>query len=760
MKFCLKSKTTIAVYSTLFLSMFAAHSTSAALPQVGEVPFIIEQNKASDNISVLMAISAAHSDGVSISSYGGAKAGYVNGLDNPAEFVEWKINVAEAADYFVYGMVSGNGTNQTLQITVDGSDPLQFSTGSHRDFSGWDKVDAGIISLPQGESTIRLAKTELGGSVNVKSLELIRESERLAYQQRITDFRSDTTLLSKHKFGIMLQYGHWGWPAGGGDKKDINAQADDFDVPNFINWVKSTGATYIVWSATWWTYELNAPSQIIDNIMNDGGETTSQRDLIGDIATAAKSAGLDFVLYYHSGQDVHRSSGYDSTHWWQKQNFPTTFAQRGYGNRSTFEQNWIDVIAELGNRYGDKLDAWFFDDGLVYYPGNFEAMGAAAKAGNPNRLIGYSSSGGLARVTEFQDINFGEACHGESVTGSAPVGGNGVFVSGPEKGLLQHCMFVTEPSGGGADWGIHYQGQVAGSPVYTASQLRHWIDDASSRSVPLSVNFMMYEDGSIAPASAAVIQEYAQNEAILTYNDNHSELSKTGDWATASSRGVGDYNDDVTYTTTQGDTITYQFYGDKVAVISPKNHDNTQNLSISLNGVSTVLDVTSSNYQAQQTIFIQDNLSQNQKHTLVIAAGNNGYSQLDAIKIYKPNILNNDDTSLVYDGNWSHSTNRGAQDINDDIHYTYNDGDFLEISFNGTGIEVFAPKDSGGGTFDVYIDNILVQSAVSLHSSDYQSKRSVFANVDLAAGNHTLKLVKTGGTYIQIDAMTVYNASK
>lgn len=512
------------ILTSILIPVSLVQIVQAAQPQVGDNPIVIDQTKVTDNVSVLMAASGALSDGISIATYGGAKAGYVSGLNNSSEYIEWNISLTEPADYRIYGMVSGNGSAQSLTVSVN-STSLNFSTSSHSDFNGWDKVDAGVLSLPIGSSTIRLNKAvNDGASTNVKSLELIRESERAAFEQRVSNFRSDTSFLSEAKYGIMLQYGHWGYPQSG-DKKSIDQQAQDFDVDAFINWAKSTGAGYIVWSATWWTFELNTPNPATDAILNNGGANTSNRDLIGEVATAAENAGLDFVLYYHSGHDVHRTSGYGSTLWWQQQNFPSTFSSRGYGDRSTFFYNWTNVMTELGNKFGTKLDAWFFDDGLVYYPGNFESMGNAAKAGNPNRLIGYSSSGGLARVTEFQDINFGEACHGEAGTGSAPVGGDGIFVSGPEKGLLQHCMFTMEPYTGGADWGIHSPNQVIGDPWVTSKQLTDWVNDASSRSVPLSINFMMYEDGSISEKSKAVISEFAQARGILTINDDDCVFS-------------------------------------------------------------------------------------------------------------------------------------------------------------------------------------------------------------------------------------------
>ncbi len=93
-----------------------------------------------------------------------------------------------------------------------------------------------------------------------------------------------------------------------------------------------------------------------------------------------------------------------------------------------------DSITEIGQRYGTNLDGFFFDDGMVlYYPASFEQLHTAARTGNPNRLISWNDYV-FPRVTDFQDVWFGEGSHGQSQNGSAAAGGNGVFTSGPTKG--------------------------------------------------------------------------------------------------------------------------------------------------------------------------------------------------------------------------------------------------------------------------------------------------------------------------------------
>ena len=51
--------------------------------------------------------------------------------------------------------------------------------------------------------------------MDIKSLELLRESDNAAYQARIAGSKKSTDWLSKSKYGLMFQYGPWGYPKTG-----------------------------------------------------------------------------------------------------------------------------------------------------------------------------------------------------------------------------------------------------------------------------------------------------------------------------------------------------------------------------------------------------------------------------------------------------------------------------------------------------------------------------------------------------------------
>jgi hypothetical protein len=464
-------------------------------PQASPNPIIFNQNATTDSLVVLMAAASEYSEGLSLFYSGPGfypKHFWVSNFNDPDHYLKWNVSLETGAAYRVHAKLS-SGASVPLKLSVEGgAEVLNFSTRN----IGWDQLDAGIIQIPSGTSTLSLRRdTTATDNIEIASLELIRESDRPAYEQRVADFRADTTWLAEAKYGLMTQYGAWGYPATG-PRKSLEDFANGFDVPAFVSKVKLSGAGYLVWSLTWWEFRMLAPIQAVDDIVGHGARTSS-RDVIGELAAALHAEGIRFILYHHTGHDSHL--GYNSTDWWTAQQWPDQeFTARGSGDRSTFFDNWVKVITEIGNRYGNHLDGFFFDDGLVFYPAPFERLGQAAKAGNPDRIVSFNSWI-IARYTDFQEVQFGEGHHGETRFGSAPVGGNGIYTDGPHKGLLQHGMFTMEQ-----DWGIKAANEPINTQI-TPAQAIDWVQDSSSRRVPLSFNMMFWDDQSHSLASMDVL---------------------------------------------------------------------------------------------------------------------------------------------------------------------------------------------------------------------------------------------------------------
>jgi hypothetical protein len=450
-------------------------------------PVVFDQAATNDNLVVLMAAASEHNSGLTL-LYSGPSVypkhfWFNNWGHGTNDYMKWNVTLVTGSSYHVYAKLSA-AANVPLQLSITGTGTVLNMTT--RDI-GWDKLDAGTITIPAGTNqlVLRRATTNTTDVISLISLELIRESDRSAYEQRVANFRADTTWLSQARYGLMTQFGAWGYPPSG-PQASLEDFANGFDVPKFLNLVTNTGCRYVLWSLTWYTYQLLAPIQAVNSIVPGVTNITSQRDVIGELAGALHAAGVRFMLYYHSGHDG--QWGYDTTPWWQAQQWPEPdFTDRGSGDRSRFFTNWVNVITEIGNRYGTNLDGWFFDDGMVYYPAPFERLGQAAKAGNPKRLVAYNPWI-AASYTDFQEVWFGEGSHGEAQFGSAGAGGNGIFTDGPHKGILQHGMFTMEQ-----DWGVYQPNQPITTQV-SASQAIGWAQSASARGVPLSFDMMIWAD--------------------------------------------------------------------------------------------------------------------------------------------------------------------------------------------------------------------------------------------------------------------------
>jgi hypothetical protein len=116
--------------------------------------------------------------------------------------------------------------------------------------------------------------------------------------------------------------------------------------------------------------------------------------------------------------------------------------------------------------------------------------------------------------------------------------------------------------------------------------------------------------------------------------------------------------------------------------------------------------------------------------------------------------VNDTDSGAVYSGAWSRYTGRTYGDLSGDVHAATANGDSVSYTFTGTGLDVLSEVNSDEGGIDVYVDGTLTKSVTA--AGPTRLAQQVIASVTgLAKGPHTVKLVKTGGTYLVIDGFTV-----
>lgn len=258
------------------------------------------------------------------------------------ESLEWTVSLTRGESFHVTTLLHTAQAEQAFRLEVVGATDANRRLDYTVSNAGWQRHNSGTIFIPAGTSTLKFSRRSNDGDLKLKSLELLAADDKAAYDARVKAFKGNANIFSDYSYGLMYQYGAWGFPQSGG-AKSLDQQAQDFNVPDFVDKVRALGADYVIWSATWWTYEFNAPVSAVDNLV--ASDRTSTRDLIGDIATALDNEGIGFFLYYHTGHDSHL--GYSSTDWWRAQSWPNAFTTSGTGDRSTFFNNWVSVITEL-----------------------------------------------------------------------------------------------------------------------------------------------------------------------------------------------------------------------------------------------------------------------------------------------------------------------------------------------------------------------------------------------------------------------------
>ncbi|MBM6995074.1 S-layer homology domain-containing protein [Paenibacillus sp. DXFW5] len=117
-------------------------------------------------------------------------------------------------------------------------------------------------------------------------------------------------------------------------------------------------------------------------------------------------------------------------------------------------------------------------------------------------------------------------------------------------------------------------------------------------------------------------------------------------------------------------------------------------------------------------------------------------------------MINNNDPGIRYTGSWNRSTGRNFGDYQDDVHFAETNGDFLEYTFKGTGIQYITEIDPSQGEVDVYLDGAFA-GTVDTHADARQPMQAVYSISGLTDSLHTIKLVKKSGRFMLLDALKV-----
>jgi hypothetical protein len=239
-------------------------------------------------------------------------------------------------------------------------------------------------------------------------------------------------------------------------------------------------------------------------------------------------------------------------------------------------------------------------------------------------------------------------------------------------------------------------------------------------------------------------------------NDNDAGITYSGSWTYSTSRGFGDYLDDVHYTTTNNDYFQYTFNGTGIDLYSETDM-NRGNVDIYIDGVyEQTISCYSASLAVQQKVYSKSGLASG-SHTIKGVKTSATYMAVDklVIQVAAGSVLNDNDAGITYTGSWTYSPNRGFGDYLDDVHYTTVNNDYFQYTFNGTGVDLYSETNTDRGNVDIYIDGIF-QQTVNCYNASLATQQMVYSKSGLTSGSHTIKVVKTSAVYMALDKLVTH----
>jgi alpha-L-fucosidase len=299
--------------------------------------------------------------------------------------------------------------------------------------------------------------------------------------------RANTDWLARCRFGIGVHWTAQTVPRNG-SALSFQKAVDAFDLRKFVDQFKETGADYLLFTAAHALQMLPAPHPGIDQILPG---RTCQRDLIAELADALASRGRPLLVYYN-----HSCNQGQDRAWEQAVGYHDRVKQR-------FAQNLADIVGWIGEKYKNKIRAWWFDSPYSLDPRGphnsvstnmtgfqfpWERFTVAAKRGYPARLVTYNP--GVAETflyTTHQDY-----WSGELVDLNAPAKNRYL-----DNGLQWFGWTCLEDRG----WVHHLVNTPIPKPLYSDQEVIAYVRECNAHQAPMTFNVGIYQDGSMAEAS-------------------------------------------------------------------------------------------------------------------------------------------------------------------------------------------------------------------------------------------------------------------
>ena len=494
------------------------------------------------------------------------------------------------------------------------------------------------------------------------------------------------------KYGVFSHYTYGATGSG-----DPNEAANAFNAQQYANDLAEAGVQYVVWTAWHGNTVPMFPSQTM--VKYDWPTRFSNRDTVSDMIDAVKAKGIRVYLYTHPYQPI---TSPNSRH-----------------------NDFInDLYSELVERYGSRIDGLWIDenthDGSQDSLVDYKRLITTIKRRNPDLVT-------MQNGAQLYTVDTG----GPEIIGTWNFGWSESLYSllMGQPGLAPEDMFRTNVleaaanfEGGGVHWsidGVANGGLVETSRIFAMGRY-------------------------LAPVRASVCDTKPSASFPPPYKDGRQITYETVDWVATTS--TDDSKEFIHVLKPQsGNTITLPATADGKVFSSA-----TLLASLQPNGgTQTYLGTAMPMIQTPRGIklTLPSGVSWSTLDTVI---------QLNVTSKGGSGMVNDTSAAISYSGSsWIYQSHRGFGEFNDDIHTTTANGDSFTLTFTGTDIEYIASREANRGPVDIFIDNVF-QTTVDLSSGPaLGSRQTVFRKSGLARGQHTLKCVKKGGTYMDADCIKV-----
>ena len=734
-----------AITAVLALLVAGFVGTSAAAPAYADSQLTQLQNFYAANDAGLGAVTLSQTDvsylkaaqatlggsGLSVSSSDAVHGNPVGGWSSTSQSMSWPVTNSTAGNFVINTLIA-NGS-ATIRVS-DGSSSTSHTYSSTD--GGWDKTNYGQIAVPSGTSTITIQATaNPGTSMSLLSLELMPAGQVATLTAAYAAGRSQATWMKNDPIGVMYQWGQWGanedgtepaWPVVYQNANFTALAARD----------KAMGASYVVWSITWAQYYVAAPIGSVDSVLTG---RTSSTDYLQSMLTAFHNAGLHVIFYYHDGHDSN-----PNPNWWNS--FWGGVPAASYSaEKATAMNSWLNIITEIGNRYGTQLDGWLFDDGGTYYPMSGALVNSALRAGNANRMVSFNPNGNGPRLTDYEDFSFGE---GNDGTGVGPVNADGQITAG---GLTGEQGFgnITMDNG---DWGVRTGDTTPITPARSQGNLTFVAENAALTHQSVAVDQRMWSDltqspDSVAELTAAAQTELAQNPVSMI-DDPSAAISYSAGWQNSNPGGC--FASTCHNANTTGATAQYTFTGSGITWNSITSWDQGK-ADVYIDGTFYQ---TVNPYTATRTVGVPVFTAgvPYGTHTIKIVSDNSSWLSLDSFAVNTGGAIDDGNAGVVYTGTWANSNPGGC--LGNTCHNSQTTGSTAQTSFTGTGVTWNSIVGPGQGQADVYIDGTYKQT-VNLYASSRSEAVPVYSIAALTNGSHTIKVVTDNTSWVSIDDFVV-----